>query len=156
MVRGKEARVRVLLQRVREARVEVEGNTVGAIGRGILLFVGIGPHDTDAELRWMAKKIAALRIFPDDEGKMNRSVVDVGGGALVVSQFTLYGDVRKGNRPSFVRAAPPDRADAMYGRFADRLAEHVTPVARGEFAADMQVHLVNDGPVTLWLEREAD
>ena len=146
--------MRVLLQRVREARVEVEGKVVGAIGRGILLFVGVGPEDGDAQLDWMAQKVSALRIFPDDEGKMNRSVADVGGAVLVVSQFTLYGDVRKGNRPSFIRAAAPEVADARYRAFAARLAERLPQVEMGVFAADMQVHLVNDGPVTLWLERD--
>lgn len=147
--------MRVLLQRVREARVEVDGAVVGAIGPGVLLFVGVGPEDGDDELAWMAQKVAALRIFPDEAGKMNRSVVDVGGAALVVSQFTLYGDVRKGNRPSFVGAAPPDRAEALYLRFAARLGERVGSVQTGQFAADMKVHLVNDGPVTIWIEREA-
>lgn len=148
--------MRVLLQRVREARVEVEGKVVGAVGPGVLLLVGIGPGDGDAELDWMARKVSALRIFPDEQGKMNRSVADVGGEALVVSQFTLYGDVRKGNRPSFIGAAAPERADALYRDFAGRLAQRLPKVETGVFAADMQVHLVNDGPVTLWIEREPE
>lgn len=116
--------------------------------------MGIGPDDGDDQLAWMAQKVGALRIFPDEEGRMNRSVTDVGGEALVVSQFTLYGDVRKGNRPSFIGAAPPDRADALYRDFAARLAAGLPRVETGVFGADMQVHLVNDGPVTLWLERD--
>ncbi len=147
--------MRVLLQRVREARVEVQGEVVGAIGRGILLFVGVTDGDGLEETEWLAKKCMALRIFPDEEGKMNRSLKDVGGEALVVSQFTLYGDVSKGNRPSFVGAATPDHAETLYDRFADAVAAALGRVGRGRFGADMQVHLVNDGPVTLWLERSS-
>lgn len=145
--------MRVLLQRVREARVEVEGRTVGSVGRGVLLFVGIGPGDGDASLEWMANKCAALRIFPDASGKMNRSVAEVGGEALVVSQFTLYGDCRKGNRPSFVDAASPGAAETAVEKFVGYLRSKLPKVEQGVFGADMQVFLLNDGPVTLWLER---
>jgi D-aminoacyl-tRNA deacylase len=148
--------MRVLAQRVLSAEVRVEDRTVGAIGPGLLLLVGIRASDTDAELEWMANKCAQLRIFADDEGKMNRSLEDIGGDALVVSQFTLYGDSRKGNRPSFIDAAPPAFADAAYQKFAEMLSERLKrPVPTGVFGAEMKVSLVNDGPVTLWIEREA-
>lgn len=148
--------MRVLLQRVSEASVRVEGQLVGEIGQGLLLFVGVGPGDTAAEGKWLAQKTAGLRIFEDDEGRMNRSVTDVGGSALVVSQFTLYGDCRKGRRPSFVGAAPPSLAEPLYETFCEQLKDAgVAHVARGSFGADMKVALVNQGPVTLWLEREA-
>ncbi|MGC6491501.1 MAG: D-aminoacyl-tRNA deacylase [Myxococcota bacterium] len=148
--------MRVLLQRVSEASVRVEGQLVGEIGQGLLLFLGVGPGDTAAEGKWLAEKTAGLRIFEDDDGRMNRSVTDVGGSALVVSQFTLYGDCRKGRRPSFVGAAPPSLAEPLYDTFCEQLKDAgVTHVARGRFGADMKVALVNQGPVTLWLEREA-
>lgn len=144
--------MRVLVQRVARASVTVEGEVVGAIGPGLLLFVGIKEGDGDAQLSWMVNKCAQLRIFPDEDGKMNRSLLDVGGEALVVSQFTLYGNAKKGNRPSFVEAAPPEVADATYLRFAQMLSERLNkPVPTGRFAADMKVELVNDGPVTIWL-----
>jgi D-tyrosyl-tRNA(Tyr) deacylase len=144
--------MRVLVQRVLRASVTVEGEQIASIGPGLLLLVGIHASDTDEQLDWMANKCAQLRIFPDDEGKMNRSLADVGGDALVVSQFTLYGDCRKGNRPSFIEAAPPAFADATYQRFAGMLAERLAkPVPTGRFGADMKVELVNDGPVTIWL-----
>jgi D-tyrosyl-tRNA(Tyr) deacylase len=145
--------VRVLLQRVLRASVRVDGETTGAIGRGVLLLVGVGPEDSEEQLTWMANKVAALRIFPDDEGKMNRSVAEAAGAALIVSQFTLYGDVRKGNRPSFIGAAPPERAEELVERFSSLLAERLDRVEGGRFGADMKVELVNDGPVTLWIER---
>lgn len=149
--------MRVLLQRVSRAEVEVEGETVGRIERGLLLFVGIGPGDGDAELRWMAQKVARLRVFPDDAGKMNRSVVDLAAGVLVVSQFTLYGDCRKGTRPSFSGAGAPEVAARSVEDFCDRLREEgVAPVESGRFGAHMKVDLLNDGPVTLWIEREPD
>lgn len=149
-------RVRVLLQRVTEAQVRVDGEVVGAIGRGLLLLVGIHGTDTDAELEWMANKCAALRIFADDANKMNLSVKDVGGECLVVSQFTLFGDARKGNRPSFIEAGPPQMASAACDRFAKMLADRLgRPVPTGRFGAEMKVGLVNDGPVTLWLEKTA-
>jgi D-tyrosyl-tRNA(Tyr) deacylase len=140
---------------VNQARVEVEGRTIGEIGRGLLLLVGIHGRDSDAEIAWMAQKVAALRIFEDDDGKMNRSGRDVGAGVLAVSQFTLYGNVAKGNRPSFIDAAGPEVAEPLFGRFVEALKGHFERVETGRFGADMQVHLVNDGPVTIWLERGA-
>lgn len=145
-----------LVQRVQEASVTVDGAVVGAAGPGLLILLGIHHADTDAELDWLVRKCARLRIFPDDDGRMNRSVQDVGGDVLVVSQFTLYGDTAKGNRPSFVESAPPGQAEPMYERFVERLsAELGRPVAAGVFGAMMQVALVNDGPVTLWVEKRA-
>jgi D-tyrosyl-tRNA(Tyr) deacylase len=145
--------MRVVLQRVSRAAVRVDGRVVGEIGRGLLLLAGFTAGDTDATVEWMAEKIAGLRMFPDDDGKMNRSLDDIGGAVLVVSQFTLYGDARKGRRPSFVDAAPPAVAEPLYGHFADALAARGIPVARGVFGAVMAVELVNDGPVTLLVER---
>jgi D-tyrosyl-tRNA(Tyr) deacylase len=142
--------VRAVVQRVSRASVTVEGEVVGAIGTGLLVLLGVAPGDGDAEIAWLADKLAGLRIFPDDDGKMNRSLVDVGGEALVVSQFTLYGDTRKGRRPSFVGAAAPDLAEPLYERFCDAmLAAGAKKVGRGRFGAHMDVELVNDGPVTL-------
>jgi D-tyrosyl-tRNA(Tyr) deacylase len=147
--------MRVLVQRVLEAQVVVDHSVIASIGPGLLLLVGIRGTDTDEELSWMATKIAQLRIFADGEGKMNRSLLDVRGEALVVSQFTLYGDCRKGNRPSFIEAAAPDHAEASYERFASMLSERLgRPVPTGKFGGDMKVSLVNDGPVTIWIERE--
>jgi D-aminoacyl-tRNA deacylase len=145
--------VRVVLQRVARARVAVEGRTTGEIERGLLLLVGFTDGDGEEALAWMAAKVAELRIFPDREGRMNRSVADVGGSVLVVSQFTLYGDARKGRRPSFVAAARPETAVPLYERFVELLRAAGLPVATGEFGAMMEVELVNDGPVTLILER---
>jgi D-tyrosyl-tRNA(Tyr) deacylase len=146
--------VRVVLQRVSRARVTVEGRVTGEIGVGLLLLVGFTEGDDEAGLDWMADKIAGLRVFNDAEGKMNLSLGDVGGGLLVVSQFTLYGDTRKGRRPSFVHAAPPPVAIPLYERFLEVLARRSgTLVQSGEFGAMMDVELVNDGPVTLVLER---
>jgi D-aminoacyl-tRNA deacylase len=148
--------MRVLVQRVSKARVLVSGEVVGAIERGFVLLVGITGGDTEAELQWMANKCANLRIFADDQGLMNRSLVDIAGEALVVSQFTLYGDARKGNRPSFIDAAKPEIADPLYRRFCEILGGLIgRPVATGRFGAMMDVELTNDGPVTIWLEREA-
>ena len=148
--------MRVLLQRVAEASVEVDEAVVGAIGRGLLLLVGIHDSDTETELEWMANKCVALRVFEDDAGKMNRSVKDIAGACLVVSQFTLYGDVRKGNRPSFVGAGAPEMAAEACDRFTAMLSERLgQPVPTGRFGAHMKVALVNDGPVTVWLERVA-
>ncbi|MCK6549422.1 D-aminoacyl-tRNA deacylase [Myxococcota bacterium] len=147
--------MRALVQRVSRARVTVAGEVIGAIDAGLLVFLGVTQADTDAEMVWVAEKVANLRIFSDDVGKMNRSVVDVGGGVLVVSQFTLYGDAKKGNRPSFVTAARPEHAEPMYERFVEKMKTLVGGrVATGKFAAEMAVELVNDGPVTLWIERE--
>lgn len=144
-----------LVQRVSSASVSVDGEVVGEVGRGVLVLLGVLDGDTEAEGDWLADKVARLRIFPDEAGKMNRSLQDVGGGALVVSQFTLAGDARKGTRPSYVRAARPDVAEPLYEAFAAALGGHLGgPVARGVFGARMEVALVNDGPVTLWIERE--
>ncbi len=142
-----------MLQRVSRARVAVEGRTTGEIGRGLLLLAGFTDGDGEESLAWMAEKVATLRVFPDDEGKMNRSVGEAGGALLVVSQFTLYGDARKGRRPSFVAAARPEAAVPLYERFLALLRATGLPVATGEFGAMMEVELVNDGPVTLILER---
>jgi D-tyrosyl-tRNA(Tyr) deacylase len=149
--------VRVVLQRVSRAAVRVDGKTVGEIGRGYLVLAGFAPTDNDATLEWIADKVLGLRLFGDAEGKMNLALADVGGGVLVVSQFTLYGDARKGRRPSFIDAAPPDVAASLYERFVQRLRElgagSGVTVATGEFGAMMDVELVNDGPVTLLLEK---
>jgi D-tyrosyl-tRNA(Tyr) deacylase len=146
--------VRVVLQRVSRAEVRIEERVAGRIARGYLLLVGFGKDDDETALAWMADKIVALRLFPDDEGRMNRGLEDVEGGMLVVSQFTLYGDTRKGRRPSFIDAAPPETAIPLYERFVDLLRERAPgPVETGEFGAMMDVDLVNDGPVTLILER---
>lgn len=146
--------MRVFLQRVREASVTIDGREHGRIGRGFLLLVGFTHGDTPAEVDWMAEKVAGLRLFTDAEGKMNLGLAEVGGGLLVVSQFTLYGDAVKGRRPSFIAAARPETAIPLYERFVAQLRATGTTVATGEFGADMQVALVNDGPVTLQLERE--
>jgi len=146
--------VRVVLQRVSRAEVRVDGRVTGRIGAGFLLLVGMHRDDDDDALRWMADKVVSLRLFADDEGRMNRGLEDVGGGLLVVSQFTLYGDTRKGRRPSFIDAAPPDLAIPRYERFVALLRERAPgAVETGEFGAMMDVELVNDGPVTLLLER---
>ena len=145
--------MRIVLQRVARAKVTVDGRVTGEIGRGLLLLAGFTDGDTEDALAWMADKVVGLRIFPDDEGKMNRSVEEAGGGLLVVSQFTLYGDTRKGRRPSFVDAARPEVAIPLYERFLQMLRATGRPVQTGEFGAMMDVELVNDGPVTLILER---
>jgi D-tyrosyl-tRNA(Tyr) deacylase len=145
--------MRIVLQRVARARVTVGERVTGEIGPGLLLLVGFAEGDGDDALAWMAEKVVGLRIFGDDEGKMNRSVHEAGGGLLVVSQFTLYGDTRKGRRPSFVEAARPEVAIPLYERFLQMLRATGLPVQTGEFGAMMQVELVNDGPVTLILER---
>lgn len=141
--------MRAVVQRVSGAQVEVDDNPVGRCGKGLLVLLAVGPDDTDEQARWLARKLAGLRIFPDELGKMNLGLVDVGGEALVISQFTLYGDCRKGRRPSFVRSAGPELAKPLYERFCELLEAEGVPTARGIFAADMQVSLVNDGPVTL-------
>ncbi len=149
--------MRVVLQRVSRAAVRVDGKTVGEIGVGFLVLAGFAPTDNDAALEWMADKILGLRLFGDDEGKMNRDLAGVGGALLVVSQFTLYGDARKGRRPSFIDAAPPEVAIPLYQQFVAILKEHGARsnivVTTGEFGAMMDVELVNDGPVTLLLEK---
>jgi D-tyrosyl-tRNA(Tyr) deacylase len=145
--------MRIVLQRVAQARVEVDGDVVGEIQHGLLLLVGIGHGDTQEDASGLARKIAGLRIFADAEGKMNRSVQDVGGQCLAVSQFTLYGNCKKGFRPGFTEAAPAEEGLRGYKWFVEALREEGVTVAEGIFQADMQVHLVNDGPVTLILER---
>lgn len=146
--------MKVVLQRVSRASVSIEGEVVGAIEGGLALLVGFTEGDEEETLRWMAEKILGLRVFSDTEGKMNLSLEDVGGDLLVISQFTLYGDTRKGRRPSFVRAAPPDVAVPLYDRFLEILRESAPGrVQSGEFGAMMDVALVNAGPVTLVLER---
>ena len=144
--------MRACIQRVSQARVVVEGEVTGEIGRGMLVLLGVAATDTDAELKWLADKIVGLRIFDDDAGKMNLSLADVAGGMLVVSQFTLYGDCKKGRRPSFIDAAPPEMAEAMYDRFVAYVAQGGTPTATGRFRTTMAVELVNDGPVTIWID----
>jgi D-aminoacyl-tRNA deacylase len=144
--------MRILLQRVAEARVEVSGATVGKIGHGLLLFVGIKSGDTHKEADYLADKVVNLRIFPDELGRMNRSVQDAGGGLLVVSQFTLYGDCRKGRRPGFDQAAPPEIARELYEYLNSYFRMTGLTVQTGVFQAEMQVHLINDGPVTFLLD----
>jgi len=145
--------MRVLVQRVSRAEVRVDGRVAGRIGAGLLLLVGYTHADGEEQLAWMADKVVGLRVFPDDEGKMNRALGDMGGSVLVVSQFTLYGDAVKGRRPSFVDAARPEIATPLYERFVGMLRERGVHTETGEFGATMEVELVNDGPVTLWLER---
>jgi len=146
--------MRVVLQRVSRAAVRVEGETVGRIERGFLILLGIGQGDGEPELVWMADRIAGLRVFPDDQGRMNRDLAEIGGEILAVSQFTLYGDCRKGRRPGFTGAAPPEPAERLCGLFVDMLRRRGFRVATGRFGAHMMVELENDGPVTLILERE--
>jgi D-tyrosyl-tRNA(Tyr) deacylase len=144
--------VRALVQRVARARVTVAGREVGAIGHGLVVLAAAGRGDSEDDVAWTAGKLARLRIFADDQGRMNRSVADVGGSVLVVSQFTLYGDVARGNRPGFTAAAEPEAGAALIDRLAALLREAGLPVATGEFRAHMQVELTNDGPVTIWLD----
>ena len=144
--------MRAVVQRVSSARVEVDGEVIGTIERGLLVLLGVARDDGEKQAAWIADKIAGLRVFEDDAGKMNLSVEDVGGSVLVVSQFTLLGDCHKGRRPSFTSAAPPDRADALYQVVVARLREHGLAAETGVFQAHMAVHLVNDGPVTLILD----
>lgn len=145
--------MRILLQRVSSASVRVGGSVIGAIDRGYVLLVGFTHDDTPDRLEWMADKVHGLRLFADEEGKMNLGIEDAGGAVLVVSQFTLYGDAQKGRRPSFIDAARPELAIPLYERFVTMLRERGLRVATGEFGAMMDVALVNDGPVTLWLEK---
>ena len=147
--------MRVVLQRVSRASVSIDGRTAGAIDRGFCLLVGLTHGDTDATVDWMAEKVAGLRLFPDADGKMNLGLDEVGGGVLVISQFTLYGDSAKGRRPSFIDAARPETAIPLYERFVGALRARGLEVSTGEFGADMQVEIHNDGPVTLILERSA-
>ena len=144
--------MRAVVQRVSRAEVRIDGAVVGRIERGLMILVAAGQEDADADVAWMADKVVSLRIFPDDAGLMNRSVSEAGGGLLVVSQFTLYGDCRKGRRPSFIAALAPGPAEQLYEAFCAKLAATGIPVERGRFGADMKVELVNDGPVTLLLD----
>jgi D-tyrosyl-tRNA(Tyr) deacylase len=144
--------MRAVVQRVSRARVVIDQEVVGQIGRGVLVLLGVARGDGVEQARWLAEKIVSLRIFADDEGKMNRGLAEVGGEALVVSQFTLYGDCQKGRRPSFVDAAPPDIAIPLYEEFLMAVRALGIPTATGRFGAMMQVELVNDGPVTLIVE----
>jgi len=144
--------MRAVVQRVASARVTVEGQTVGEIGPGVVVLLGIGRDDADEDIRYLADKIVNLRIFEDGEGKMNRSLLETKGEALVVSQFTLYGDCRKGRRPSFAEAAPPERAEGIYTSFVEQMRRYGVPVATGTFQAHMLLSLENDGPVTLMVD----
>jgi len=144
--------MRALIQRVTEASVTVDGNVIGEIGTGLLVLVCAMQGDTTANADTLAAKISKLRIFPDDAGKMNRSLLDIGGAALVVSQFTLAADTSRGNRPGFSAAAKPDEGRKLYEYFASRIAGLGIPAETGEFGADMAVRLLNDGPVTIWME----
>jgi D-tyrosyl-tRNA(Tyr) deacylase len=144
--------MRLVLQRVVSGKVLVAGHVIAEIGRGVVILLGIGPRDGEQQARLLAEKVANLRIFEDAQGKMNLSLVDVRGEALVVSQFTLYADTRKGRRPSFTNAAPPEVARPLVGRFSGLLHELGVPTQQGEFGAHMLVEINNDGPVTIWLE----
>jgi D-aminoacyl-tRNA deacylase len=148
--------MRIVLQRVTRAHVEVGGETVGSIGAGLVILLGVTQRDTHEDADYLAAKVIQLRIFPDDEGKMNRSLLDTGGALLVVSQFTLYGDCRKGRRPSFDRAADPEHARALYEYFVQRLQASNIKVETGVFQAEMKVSLVNDGPVTFILDSKPE
>ncbi len=146
--------MKVLLQRVSRASVSVNGNIVGEIGHGLLLLIGIGTADSDEQLEWMAGKIVNLRVFADEQGRMNRSLLEAAGNILAISQFTLYADTSRGNRPGYTQAAPPEQAAPLYDRFCSLLEVKLgKPVARGVFGAHMDVALINSGPVTIMLER---
>jgi D-tyrosyl-tRNA(Tyr) deacylase len=144
--------MRACIQRVSEARVTVDGEVTGQIGTGLVLLLGVGAGDGEAELNWLVDKVIGLRVFEDAAGKMNRSLMEVGGAMLVVSQFTLYGDCLRGRRPSFTNAAPPELAERLYEAFARRVREAGIAVATGRFREHMLVSLVNDGPVTIWID----
>jgi D-tyrosyl-tRNA(Tyr) deacylase len=144
--------MRIVLQRVKSAHVEVAGETVGSIGAGILILLGVTQTDHSEDAEYLADKVIQLRIFPDEAGRMNRSLLDARGAVLVVSQFTLYGDCRKGRRPSFDHAAPPEQARALYEHFIQRLKSSNVAVETGVFQAEMEIHLINDGPVTFILD----
>lgn len=145
--------MRVIIQRVTQAQVSVDNQVVGAIGHGLLVLLGITHDDTEQDLQWTIKKLIQLRIFNDEEGKMNKSVQDIGGAFLVISQFTLYAQSKKGNRPSYIRSAPPPISIPLYERFVEQLRTQFSgPVETGIFAADMKVQLLNDGPVTILID----
>jgi D-aminoacyl-tRNA deacylase len=144
--------MRACIQRVSEAHVTVDGAVPGRIGRGLVVLLGVGQGDGDAEVAWLAEKIVGLRVFEDEAGKMNRSLADVGGAMLVISQFTLYGDCRRGRRPSFTDAAPPELAEQLYEGFVGVVKKAGVEVATGRFREHMMVSLVNEGPVTLWVD----
>ena len=144
--------MRAVIQRARSASVSVDDEVIGRIGRGLVVLLGVGMNDTEREAAWLAEKTANLRIFEDAEGKMNLSLLDIGGQALVVSQFTLYGDARKGRRPSFTDAAPPEKADELYQQYVEYLEKCGIEVQTGRFRAKMLVSIENDGPVTLILD----
>ena len=146
--------MRILLQRVTHGSVSVDGKVVGKVGKGYVILVGIGHQDGEAQAAWLAQKVAGLRVFEDSEGKVNLSIQDIGGGALVISQFTLYANVEKGRRPSFIEAALPEKAEPLVTRFAELLLAEGVPVETGVFGADMHVEIHNDGPVTIWLEKD--
>lgn len=145
--------MRVLIQRVSKASVTVEGQTISATGNGLVILLGVGHGDTEEQVRFLAEKVANLRIFEDEQGKTNLSILDVKGAAIVVSQFTLYADTRKGRRPSFIDAALPDVAEPLVNRFVELLRGHGVPTQTGKFGAHMEVEIHNDGPVTIWLEK---
>ena len=144
--------MRLVIQRVTEARVTVSSSTTGSIGTGLLVFLGVSRTDTVEDADYLTGKLLGLRIFPDADGKMNRNVLEAGGSLLIVSQFTLYGDCRKGRRPSFDRAAPPEQAQDLYNYFVESAKQGPVPVETGVFQAMMQVHIVNDGPVTILID----
>jgi D-tyrosyl-tRNA(Tyr) deacylase len=146
--------MRLVIQRVKEAKVTVNDSTVGSIRSGLLVLIGISREDTRGEADYLLDKVLGLRIFPDDSGKMNRNVVETGGALLLVSQFTLYGDCRKGRRPSFDRAAPPEMAQPLYEYFVESARQGPVPVETGLFQATMEVHLINAGPVTILLDSD--
>ena len=146
--------MRLVIQRVKESKVTVKGSTTGSIRSGLLVLIGISREDTRADADYMLDKLLGLRIFPDDSGKMNRNIGESGGALLLVSQFTLYGDCRKGRRPSFDRAAPPEQAQPLYEYFVESARRGTVPVETGIFQASMEVHLINDGPVTILLDSD--
>lgn len=148
--------MRAVVQRVSQAAVKVEGKTAAQIGEGLLVLLGVGQEDSDKDATYLADKVANLRIFSDDDGRLNLSVLDIGGEVLIVSQFTLYGDCRRGRRPSFSNAAPPERARELYEKFTARLEENGVKIGTGVFQAHMEVSLVNDGPVTLIMSSQGE